>query len=236
MYAAKPFLCWIIILYCWQETQAKPAISMLNRTRVALAGESLNFSLSVVIPANYTTSELACYRNKTRIWHKVLKSEFLETKKIVVANIEMHNSSSSGNYYFSYAKNKVHWVVHVRDNGYEEPPNELDNAVITMMACSGIFLIFSVAGSFYILKSYKEHPPGRDDKNKDVEQRPEESDEGILDEDAASPSLYTSLQYRSSSVYDTLHPDTMHENTKKKKTDTKVCLINGVILHYMYSL
>ncbi len=49
------------------------------------------------------------------------------------------------------------------------------------------------------------------------------------------------LQGRSGSIYDTLHSDKMHvENTKKKKTE-KVCLIrdcsiNGVVLHYMYSL
>ncbi|XP_073697606.1 NFAT activation molecule 1 [Garra rufa] len=225
MYAAKSVLCWIVILCCWQETQAKPAISMPNRTRVALAGESLIFSLSVVIPANYTTSKLACYtQNKTIIWHEIIRSKLFETKQLVSASIKMHNSSSSGNYYFSYAKQEVHWVVHVRDKGYEEPPKELDSAVITMLALSGILLIFSVSGSLYILKSYKKQPSCSDDKNV-AEQRPEESEDVILDEDTVSASLYTSLQYRSSSIYDTLHPDTMHEeNTKKKKSDKKHCI------------
>ncbi|XP_058641422.1 uncharacterized protein si:ch211-243a20.4 isoform X3 [Onychostoma macrolepis] len=181
MYAAKPVLCWIVILCCWQETLAKPRISMLNRTRVALAGENLDFNLSVFIPANYTTSKLVCYhtQSKTRIWSKDLKNK-----------------------------------------GYQEPPEELDSAIITMLAFSGILLIFTVAGSLYILKSYKEHPPCRDDKNEAAEQRPGESDEVILDEDAASASLYTTLHCRSGSIYDTLHSDTMHvENTKKKKSE-----------------
>ncbi|XP_016372897.1 NFAT activation molecule 1 [Sinocyclocheilus rhinocerous] len=222
MYAAKPVLCWIVILCCWQETLAKPTISMLNRTRVALAGESLDFILSVFIPANYTTSKLVCHhtQNMTRIWNKELKSELFETTQLVRAHINMHNSSSSGNYYFSYANQEVHWVVHVRDKGYQEPPEVLDSAIIIMMAFSGILLIFTVAGSLYILKSYKEHPPCRDDKNEVVEQRSGESDGVILDEDAASASLYTTLQCRSDSIYDTLHSDTMHvENTKKTKSE-----------------
>ncbi|XP_058641412.1 uncharacterized protein si:ch211-243a20.4 isoform X2 [Onychostoma macrolepis] len=195
---------------------------MLNRTRVALAGENLDFNLSVFIPANYTTSKLVCYhtQSKTRIWSKDLKSELFDTTPLVRARINMHNSSSSGNYYFSYANQEVHWVVHVRDKGYQEPPEELDSAIITMLAFSGILLIFTVAGSLYILKSYKEHPPCRDDKNEAAEQRPGESDEVILDEDAASASLYTTLHCRSGSIYDTLHSDTMHvENTKKKKSE-----------------
>lgn len=222
MYAAKSVLCWIIILCCWQETLAKPTISMQNRTRVALAGESLDFQLSVLIPANYTTSKLVCYhtQNKTKIWNKELKSEFYEKRHSVSARINMHDSSSSGNYYFSYANQEVHWVVHVRDKGYQQPPEELDNAIIIMMAFSGMLLIFTVAGSLYILKIYKEHPPCRDDKNEVAEQRPGESDEVILDEDAASASLYTTLQCRSGSIYDTLQSDTMHvENTKKKKSE-----------------
>ncbi len=41
------------------------------------------------------------------------------------------------------------------DKGYQEPPGELDSAIITMLALSGILLIFTIAGSLYILKSYK---------------------------------------------------------------------------------
>ncbi|XP_016381432.1 NFAT activation molecule 1-like [Sinocyclocheilus rhinocerous] len=226
MYVAKLVLYWIIILCFRQETQAKPTIYMPNRTRVALAGETLYFNLSVDIPANYTTNKLKCYHTQSRmiIWSKELKSEFFETTKSVMAHIRMRNSSSSGNYYFYYTDQQVHLVVHVRDKGYQQPPEELDSAIITMMAFSGILLIFSVAGSLYILKSYKEHPARRDDKNEVAEQRPGGNDEVILDEDPASASLYTALQYRSSSIYDSLHPDTMHEeNTLKKKSVKKHC-------------
>lgn len=222
MYAAKPVLCWIVILCCWQETLATPTmISMLNRTRVALAGETLDFYLSVFVPANYTTSKVVCYtQNKTKVWSKEITSKISETTEPVRARINMRNSSSSGNYYFSYANQEAHWVVQVRDKGYQEPPKELESAIIVMLAFSGILLIFTVAGSLYILKSYKEHTPCRDDKNEVAEQKPGESDGEILDEDAASASLYTTLQCRSGSIYDTLHSDTMHvENSKKKKSE-----------------
>ncbi|KAK7161412.1 hypothetical protein R3I94_004175 [Phoxinus phoxinus] len=218
-------LCWIVILCCcWQETQAKYKISMSNRTRVALAGDVLEFKLSLVIPANYSSS-LACHTQNRRVWSKVLKSEFFDKSVSETAHIKMHNSSSSGNYYFSYTwgnrggNSEVHWVVHVRDKGYEEPDEELENDIITMLAFSGILLIFSVAGSLYILKSYKDQPVCRDDKNVVAEQRPEDSDDVMLDEDAASASLYTALQHRASSIYDTLNPEIMihEENTNKRK-------------------
>ncbi|XP_026129529.1 NFAT activation molecule 1 [Carassius auratus] len=234
MYVAKPVLCWIIILCFRQETQAKPTISMLNRTRVALAGETLHFKLLVCIPANYTTNKLRLYHNQSRriIWSRELKSVFFETTQLEMARIKMRNSSSSGNYYFYYTDQKVHWVVQVRDKGYQQQL-ELDSAIFTMMAFSGTLLIFSVAGSLYIVKSYKEHHTCRDDKNV-ADQRPGWSDEVILDEDAESTQLYTALQYKSSSIYDTVHLDVMHEEYTKKTSDENVCFINGVILWHVY--
>ncbi|XP_067261008.1 uncharacterized protein si:ch211-243a20.4 [Chanodichthys erythropterus] len=222
MYAVKSVLCWIVILCCWQETQAKAALSMLNRTRVALAGDILDFNVSVGIPAN-SSSTIVCYTQKKNIWSKKLKSELFDSTVSLTARIEMHNSSSSGNYYFRYANKEVHWVVHVRDKGYQEPSEELDSGIISMMAFSGILLIFSVAGSLCIIKSYKDQPPCRDDKNEAAKQRPEESDHEILDEDAASASLYMALQHRTSSIYETLNPEmiTHEENTRKKNSDKK---------------
>ncbi|XP_043096926.1 NFAT activation molecule 1 [Puntigrus tetrazona] len=224
MHAAKSVLCWIVILCCLPETLAKLQLSMPDRTRVALAGESLYFNLSVSVPANYTTSKLICYnKNKTSVWNKDIKSTFYQATQTVEVNISMHNSSSSGNYYFSYAKQEVHWVVHVRDKGYEEPPEELNSAIITMMAFSGILLIFTVAGSLYILKNYKKQPPRREDNNDVAVTTPRESDEVILDEDAASASFYTTLQCRSGSIYDTLHSDSIHVENAKKNQSEKDC-------------
>ncbi|CAM4479042.1 unnamed protein product [Leuciscus chuanchicus] len=238
MYAV---LCWIVILCCWQETQAKSKISMLNRTRVALAGDELEFNLSVVIPANHSSS-LQCYTQNRIIWSNHFTSEFLDKIESVKAPIKMHNSSNSGNYFFRYTSGKrgenldVHWVVHVRDKGYQEPEEELENDIITMMAFSGILLIFSVAGSLYILKSYKDQPPCRDDKNVVAEQRPEDSDDVMLDENAASASLYTALQYRSSSIYDTMNPEIMmhEENPRKKQSDKKHCKAQEEVFESIY--
>lgn len=56
----------------------------------------------------------------------------------------------------------------------------------------------------------------------------------ILDEDAESTQLYTALQYKSSSIYDAVHLDVMHEENTKKTSDEKVCFINGVILWHVY--
>lgn len=41
------------------------------------------------------------------------------------------------------------------NKGYEEPKDEIDIGINIQMYVSGILLIFSVAGSIYILKSYK---------------------------------------------------------------------------------
>ncbi|XP_067297218.1 uncharacterized protein si:ch211-243a20.4 [Pseudorasbora parva] len=229
MYLVKSVLCWLVIMCCWQETQAKAEFSMLNRTRVALAGDYLVFNLSVVIPAN-CSSRLECITNGKNIWNKTIQREFSDKPVLETARIKVHNSSSSGNYYFCFKQEKcgnnlyVHWVVLVRDEGYQEPAEELDNAIITMMAFSGILLIFSVAGSLYILKSHKDQPPCREDKTIVAEQRAEESDDVMVDENAASESLYTALQHRSRSIYDTLDPKMMHEeNTSKKNSDKKQC-------------
>ncbi|XP_009291929.1 NFAT activation molecule 1 isoform X2 [Danio rerio] len=226
MYAAKHVLLWIVFLYCWHEAQARLSIDLLNRTRVALAGGTLEFNLKVVIPAN-STSKLECYTQKKNIWNKELKGGLQEQTKMVPAQIKMHNSSSSGNYNFRYENQKVYWVVQVRDKGYEEPPYELHTDYIIMMAISGILLTFSVAGSLCVFKSYKEKPPCRDDENEVAEQRAEESDDVILDEDAGSASLYTALQYRSDSVYDTLHPETTADegNTTENKSHIKDCKV-----------
>jgi len=88
---------------------------MLNRTRVALAGEVLDFNLLVAIPANYS-SRLVCYTQNREIWSKPIIGEFSDKSVSVTPHIKMHNSSSSGNYYFALEKQilKVHWVVHVR--------------------------------------------------------------------------------------------------------------------------
>ncbi|XP_056324688.1 NFAT activation molecule 1 [Danio aesculapii] len=226
MYAAKHVLRWIVILYCWHETQASLSIDMLNRTIVALAGDTLEFNLKVVIAAN-SSLKLECYTQKRNIWKKELNGGFHKETRTVPAHIKMHNNSSSGNYNFRYENQKVYWVVQVRDKGYEEPPDELHIDYIIMMAISGILLIFSVAGSLCILKSYKEKPPCRDDENEVAEQRAEESDDVIPDEDAGSASLYTALQYRSDSVYDTLHPDTTADegNTVKNISHIKDCKV-----------
>lgn len=80
---------------------------------MALAGDTLEFSLKVVIPAN-STFKLECYNQKSSVWSKELKGEFREHTKTVPARIKMHNSSSSGHYNFRYERQKVHWVVQVR--------------------------------------------------------------------------------------------------------------------------
>ncbi|XP_056106400.1 uncharacterized protein si:ch211-243a20.4 isoform X2 [Rhinichthys klamathensis goyatoka] len=134
------------------------------------------------------------------------------------------------------------WIVilccwqETQDKGYEEPNEELEDDIITMMAFSGILLIFSVAGSLYILKSYKDQPPCRDDKNVVAEQRPEDSNDVMLDEDPASASLYTALQHRSSSIYDSLNPEIMmhEENTREKNSDKKHCEAQEEVFDSVY--
>ncbi|XP_051560479.1 uncharacterized protein si:ch211-243a20.4 [Myxocyprinus asiaticus] len=223
MNLVKPVLCWIFILCFWRETEGTK-ISMPNRTRVALAGETLDFNLSVTIPANHTEGNLECCKTQSKetVWKMELERTLSEVTKSVVARIKMHNSSCSGDYYFRYATQEVHWVVLVMDKGYQEPGDVLENDTIILMIFSGILLFFSVPGSLYILKSYKEQPLSGEERNKVVEKRPEESEDDVgVEEDAASASLYTALQHRPGSIYDILNPETMRQMENNQKSGKK---------------
>ncbi|KAI7811220.1 hypothetical protein IRJ41_011787 [Triplophysa rosa] len=177
---------------------------MENRIRVALTGQTLIFNLSLNVPANRTYKSPDCYHQSKRInWdnEKILQSSVMETE------LKMHDVSFSGNYFCCYEGRTVHWVVLVRDKGYEEPSVSLDKGITIQMCVSGILLIFSVAGSLYILKSYKKQPPIKDKNNEVTEQRPEDAEDAAMDEDVASSSVYTDLEHRTCSIYNMLNPE-----------------------------
>nr|XP_055060692.1 NFAT activation molecule 1 [Misgurnus anguillicaudatus] len=225
MYVTKPAVCWIFILSCWRVTEetmqmkkGDTSISTTNRTGVALTGETLYISLYVKIPAN-STNQIKCQHDVLgSVWEKRIESKNVQSNKQVVV-IKMHNTSFSGDYSCSYMSQAVHWVILVRDKGYEEPDDVLEIDVIIQMIFSGAVLIFNVVGSLYILKRYKEQPSSKDKKNKALEERPTNSEDAAMDEDDASASLYTDLQPRPGSIYDMLSPEVMThaEDTKNCK-------------------
>ncbi|XP_051993939.1 uncharacterized protein si:ch211-243a20.4 [Xyrauchen texanus] len=228
MNLVKPVLCWIFILCFWRETEGtiysstKAKISMPNRTRVALAGETLEFKLSVTIPANHTNGNLECYKSQSKetVWKKELERTHSDVTKSEVVHIKMYNSSWSGDYHFRYAFQEVHWVVLVMDKGYQDPGDVWEKDIIIMMIFSGILLFFNVSGSLYILKIYKEQPLSGEERNKVVKKRPEERDENVvMEEDAASASLYTALQHRPSAIYDSLNPEPMSQKENRQKSE-----------------
>ncbi|XP_065151584.1 uncharacterized protein [Paramisgurnus dabryanus] len=225
MYVAKPAVCWVFILSCWRVTEGDASISTPYRTGVALTGETLNISLSMKIPANYTKQPIKCYHGLLgSVWEKIIESKSVISKNQVVATIKMHNTSFSGDYSCRYASQTVHWVILVRDKGFEEPDDVLEIDVIIQMIFSGVVLIFNVVGSLYILKRYKEQPPSKEKEKKAPQQRPTNSEDAAMDEDDASASLYTDLQPRPSSIYDRLDPEEMthaEDKTNCKQKNSK---------------
>lgn len=88
--------------------------SLENRTCVALAGRSVIHQLKVTIPANSTGSTIRCYQNSQKVWEQLIHRSSTPKTIPLTANITMHNSSSSGEYYFQYMDKKLYWVVLVR--------------------------------------------------------------------------------------------------------------------------
>ncbi|KAA0721907.1 hypothetical protein E1301_Tti020529 [Triplophysa tibetana] len=204
MYVAKPVLCWIFIQCCWRGIEAKASISTENRIRVALTGQTLTFNLSVNVPANSTYKSPECYRENQRIiWDK----EKILQSVILMKELKMHNVSFTGSYFCRYEGQTAYWVVLVRDKGYEEPSVVLEKGITLQICVSGILMMFSVAGSLYILKTYKKQPPITDKKNEVTEQRHEDAEDAAMDEDVAPPSVYMALTHRTSSIYDMVDPE-----------------------------
>lgn len=115
--------------------KAATSISLTNRIRVALTGETLDINLSVRIPANYSNQKIECYHHEQRVWEEMIESNSFLSDKQVVVKIKMHNTSSSGDYSCRYANQKVHWVILVRGKSEDY----LNYTRITLTQCTVMY-------------------------------------------------------------------------------------------------
>ncbi|KAG7315884.1 hypothetical protein KOW79_020750 [Hemibagrus wyckioides] len=225
MLTAQFGVFWIVLLCCCYKSEAK--LLLKNRTCVALAGEAVIHRLEIM-PDNSTEGRIRCFHNSHQVWEQSIdKANSLIRMS---ANIIMHNSSCSGEYYFEYMNEKQYWVVLVRESGFQ--PNTMMFAIHLLVVIS-ILLLLSVIGSVYIYKWYKNHSPSEGDGDK-VKAKKRKRNTVATVEGAMSESVYTALQHNTVSVYDVLNVDeaktasTESQTSKKKVSKTSKPVEEGI--------
>ncbi|KAB5523495.1 hypothetical protein PHYPO_G00153210 [Pangasianodon hypophthalmus] len=218
MMLTTPFgVFWIFLLCCCSKSEAK--LSLKSRTSVALAGKTVIHQLKVTIPPNGTKDYIICYQNMHRVWQKEIEQNPSPNSKIIELspNITMHNSSSSGEYYFSYKSEKLYWVVLVRDVGYLP---DTESFIIPLLVVIILLLLLSIAGSVYIFKWYKNQSLSEGDGDK-VKAKNRTRNAVATVEGATSDSVYTALDHRTVSVYDVLNVDEARKAKTESQTSNK---------------
>ncbi|KAK6300631.1 hypothetical protein J4Q44_G00287290 [Coregonus suidteri] len=200
----------LYVLMCLGNHQAQAAntaISMPDRVRVTLAGETLHFILKVTIPMNQNSSDLVCSgppdQKEIQRWPLPFSQT---TKDPLTLTITARNSSYSGEYNCKYKNAEIFWTLLVKDEGYRQPYSDF----IVLGALTTGLLIFSVIGSIYVFKSQwgqftlKNGSTGSGVSRRNRGENEEEEDSKI--NAAASASVYASLESRPASVYEVLAP------------------------------
>ncbi|XP_017312679.1 uncharacterized protein si:ch211-243a20.4 isoform X1 [Ictalurus punctatus] len=214
MFTTQVGVFWIILLCFCYKSEAE--FSLENRTCVALAGRSVIHQLKVTIPANSTGSTIRCYQNSQKVWEQLIHRSSTPKTIPLTANITMHNSSSSGEYYFQYMDKKLYWVVLVREEGYLP---DMETSVIPLLVVLIVLLLFSVAGSVCIFKLYKNHSQseGEGDKGKTKKRKRNT----VATEGATSDSVYMDLEHKTVSVYDVLNVEDKRREIIESQTSVK---------------
>ncbi|KAM9455059.1 NFAT activation molecule 1 [Clarias gariepinus] len=209
----------IFLWCCCNKSEA--ILTLKSRTSVALAGEKLIHQLEVTILANSSRTDIFCYQNSTgkQIWkHAFTENPSSNPLPIKLSpNIIMNNSSCSGEYYFQYQKEKVYWVVLVRDMGYQA---DTETLIISLAVIIIVLLSLSITGSVYIFKWYKNHPPFEGDKN-EAKAEKRKRNTVATEEGDMSDSVYTTLDQTTVSVYDVLNVDEERRARTESQTSKK---------------
>ncbi|XP_026870643.2 uncharacterized protein si:ch211-243a20.4 [Electrophorus electricus] len=211
MFSSWSGVFFFLLCFC-NKTQVIGSISVENKTSVALAGETLHYSILFNVPAN-KSSNVRCFRDRDKVGNWSVKSNITKRVKLWV-NITMLNSSDSGEYCFHYGDQVNCSVVLVRNVGYLEPYKVLESDVISLLVLNTLLLLFSVFGSVYVFKWHKDYPPS-EKGGEGTKQRKRESNTGMRDEVPSSDSLYMSLEPRPVSIYDVLNVD----ETRRKSAE-----------------
>nr|XP_046187391.1 uncharacterized protein si:ch211-243a20.4 [Oncorhynchus gorbuscha] len=201
-------LCVLMCLGNHQAQEANPAISMPDRIRVALAGETVHYKLKVTIPMNQSSSNLVCSgppeQKKIKEWIILLSPE----TKTTTFNLEIsaYNSSYSGEYNCKYKNVEIFWTLLVKDEGYRQLYSGFILFIVLGALTTGL-LIFSVIGSIYVFKSQWNGSTGSgvSRRNRGENEEEEENSNTSVNAAASAP-VYASLESRPASVYEVLTP------------------------------
>ncbi|XP_071032483.1 uncharacterized protein [Oncorhynchus clarkii lewisi] len=205
-------LCVLMCLGNHQAQEATPAISMPDRIRVALAGETVHYKLKVTVPMNQSSSNLVCSgppeQNKIKEWNILFSPETLT--RTFNLEITAHNSSYSGEYNCKYKNVEIFWTLLVKDEGYRQSYSGFSLFFVLGALTTGL-LIFSVIGSIYVFKSQwftlKNGSTGSGVSGRNRGENEEEEENGNTSVNAAaSAPVYASLESRPASVYEVLTP------------------------------
>eukprot|EP00063_Salmo_salar_P059207 XP_014034042.1 PREDICTED: uncharacterized protein LOC106588965 isoform X2 [Salmo salar] len=206
-------LCVLMCLGNHQAQEANPAISMPDRIRVALAGETVHYKVKVTIPMNQSSSNLVCSgppdQKKIKEWRIPFSPE---TNTITFQlDITAYNSSYSGEYNCKYKNAEIFWTLLVKDEGYRQHYSGFILFIVLGALTAGL-LIFSVIGSIYVFKSQwgqfilKNESTGSGVIRRNRGEKEEEENSKTSVNAAASASVYASLESRPASVYEVLTP------------------------------
>ncbi|XP_069053223.1 NFAT activation molecule 1 isoform X1 [Lepisosteus oculatus] len=178
--------------------------------RVALAGEHVRLSFTILLPPNQTISAISCWHSLTQIGPATLAQE-----AVWVLAVQAENSSSSGPYSCTFTSRGLSGqdsaYLLVRDKGYQESRSFLVVAAVLGFLMSAL-LLSSLAGSLVLLLDWKvcrscsqpEACPGEEAQS----------------EEAVRPgSLYTALEPHNPSIYNTISPATRKDEGRKRKVN-----------------
>lgn len=201
-------LCVLMGLGNHQAQEANPTISMPDRIRVALAGETVHYKLKVTIPMNQSTSDLVCSgppdQKKIKEWRILFPPE--TNTRTFNWEITAYNSSYSGEYNCKYKNVEIFWTLLVKDEGYRQLYSGFILFLVLGVLTAGL-LIFSVIGSIYLFKSQSNGSTGSGVSRRNrCENEEEEENSKTSVNAAASASVYASLESRPASVYEVLTP------------------------------
>ncbi|XP_062866669.1 uncharacterized protein si:ch211-243a20.4 [Trichomycterus rosablanca] len=229
MFTIKTEVFGIFLLCC---CSSEGSIVLMNRTSVALPKETVQWQIEVEIPAN-TSASVQCYVNKHQVWiSPVIKQSHAPRKVRLVANVTMNSSLDSGEFYFNYMNEVVYGVVLVQD-GFFLPEMGVRSFVIPLLAFSVLLMLFSITGSVYIFKLYKEHLPAKVEED-GVKKRKTKNNKAVQEETGTSDSVYTALDSRQVSVYDVLNVDEDRSESRDSQREANASTMEEGIFESVY--
>ncbi|KAM6942129.1 NFAT activation molecule 1 [Lycodopsis pacificus] len=212
-----------------------PKLCLKNTVFVAFAGDELNLSCELMMPANQSSDELTCSNpHDERIFTRTIP-ETVQPDNVNLI-LELKNVTSSGEYSCQYKTAKVYWYLRVRNSRWNPSegvfPGDLDMSdnteLIAVAVFTGVLLVFSVVGSVYVFRGHGTDcltecgNRGRKQKQNIEERKEEEMEEDNVDVmTSPATSFYASLQTRPRSIYDVLDHSAVNREPDRSQAKPK---------------